>query len=124
MQEILKIAFVLVTAPIWLPFLKAMRRELNDLFEEDGGLFGDDPGPVGREAIRARRARRPSVLVHEWLAHVRSGSGRAVGGAPRAAQSLPARRVDAAPRPRTGNLGGQRSGPNAAPGSSRRGFRS
>lgn len=95
MQEFLKIAFVLVTAPIWVPFLKAMKRELNDLFEEDGGLFGDDPGPIRRAAIRARRASQPPVLVHEWLAHVRAGSGLSANAprrTDRSAQVAPARR--------------------------------
>jgi hypothetical protein len=75
MQEFIKIALILVTAPLWLPFAKAMKREILDLFEEDGGLFGEDPGPLRRAAIQARRASQPSVLVHEWLAHVRSDAG-------------------------------------------------
>jgi hypothetical protein len=93
MQEFIKIALILVTAPLWLPFAKAMKREILDLFEEDGGLFGEDPGPLRRAAIQARRASQPSVLVHEWLAHVRSDAGGSALTATGQAQRVePARR--------------------------------
>lgn len=115
MQDFLKIAFVLLTAPIWLPFVKAMKRELFDLFEEDGGLFGDDPGPVGRAAIRARRVSRPAVLVHEWLAHVRAAGGQSVGSAPQLDQGSPTQRAGRGepglrPRPIAGQMGRQLRG--------------
>jgi len=106
MQEFLKIAFVLVTAPIWVPFLKAMKRELFDLFEEDGGLFGDDPGPMRRAAIRARRASQPGVLVHEWLAHVRAGAAPSASSPRRTDRGAQAGRVAPAVRP------GQRTAPS------------
>ena len=78
--ELLRLLFVALTAPLWLPVAKALWRELNDLFEEDGGLFGETPGPLQRERLRAERARRPSPMVHEWLAHVRAGAAPAQDG--------------------------------------------
>jgi len=74
LQDLLRFGFLLLIAPIWLPFARAMLHELKDLFEEDGGLFGSEPGPRGREVIRARRALRPSPVVHEWVAHIRPDS--------------------------------------------------
>jgi hypothetical protein len=131
MDDLIKIAIVLVVSPIWLPFVKAMMRELVDLFEEDGGLFGPDPGPIRRAEIRNRRANQPSVLVHEWLAHVRGGAGQGLGSVRQtgpgtttgqgSSASQP-RRVAANPRPgprpgsRPGRATGQTSGWATGPG--------
>ena len=119
MLDLIKIAIILVTAPLWVPFAKLMWRELQDLFEEDGGLFGDDPGPLRRAAIRARRASQPSVLVHEWLAHVRSDSRRGVMAPGQTNQGAQATgRVGRTPR-----RGSPSGGPSSAGGPPRRAFR-
>lgn len=100
LQELLRILFVLATAPIWWPFAKAMWQELNDLLEEDGGLFGEEPPPRRKAELREARARRPSPLVHEWVAHFRPTAGpRGEGAAPNAAAPAPPKGLQ--PRPRS-----------------------
>ena len=74
MDELVKIAFLLVTAPIWVPFIKAIRLELRALFELDGGVMGELPTASKRAEIEAEVARRPPVMVHEWIAHRRAAS--------------------------------------------------
>ena len=47
-QLYLKLAFVLVTIPIWGPILKSMWRELSVVLDAEGGLFGNNaPRPIG-----------------------------------------------------------------------------
>ncbi|MEZ6013908.1 MAG: hypothetical protein R3F49_02230 [Planctomycetota bacterium] len=84
LQEFLKIAFLLVTAPIWFPFAKAVWGELQDLFEEEGGLFGDEPSAAKRAQLEAQRHLRPSPVAHEWIANVRPDAARSDAAGARA----------------------------------------
>lgn len=83
---IIKYLLLVLTAPLWLPFAKALWEEFNDAMREDGGLWGDDPSAVERERIRAEIANEPPRLLNEPIAHARShaGDGQATAGPGRA----------------------------------------
>jgi hypothetical protein len=120
LEELLKVGVVLLLAPVWLPFMRALWNDLQDLFEEDGGLFGDDPGPRRREEIRAAKARRPPLMVHEWVAHHHPGEARN--------NAVPAARRTTAPSGRSSvgvsSVGGvRRASPDRAPSVGPRRFR-
>ena len=87
---IVKYTLLVMTAPIWWPFLKALWEELRDALADDGGIFGSPPGPSEVERLRKERAERGDPLVHDpkfqprgrrrerWTGQT-SASGRASG---------------------------------------------
>lgn len=42
-SEFFKYILVLISAPFWVPFVKAVWEELNDALRNEGGLFGAEP---------------------------------------------------------------------------------
>ena len=87
-KEFLKWVIVLGSMPFWLPFLRALWEELNLAMREDGGLYGQEPGPIQREQIRQELAMEEPKLVSETLAHRRtkgtvSATGRAKPPSPK-----------------------------------------
>ena len=74
MDELIKIAIVAVSAPVWWPFFKAIREELRDLFAPDGGMLGELPPPRVQRELEEELAQRPPKLVHEWIANRRPES--------------------------------------------------
>ena len=90
MDELIKIAIVAIAAPIWWPFLQAIREELQDLFAPDGGMLGETPSPRRRQEIEDDLGRRPPKVVHEWIANRRPESAaRQAGRAPAPARQAP-----------------------------------
>lgn len=84
---IVKYLLLALTAPIWLPVLKALWVEVDRMLLEDGGVFGRPPSAKEVEELRAERAGRPDPLVNEPLARESApragGAAAAAGGAPR-----------------------------------------
>jgi len=63
--EILRWFLLLASAPIWLPFLKALLDDFNSTLAEDGGIFGRTPSRAERERILSEKAKQPDVLISE-----------------------------------------------------------
>ena len=86
---IIKYTLLLVTAPIWVPFVKALWQELNDALREEGGVFGKELSRDQLDEIRREIEDEEERLVNEPLAHLRAreqapGAG---GGARRGGSS-------------------------------------
>ena len=62
---LVKYAILVLAAPVWLPFVKALWKEFNEILVEEGGLLGRAPDEDELRAIRRERARRESALVRE-----------------------------------------------------------
>lgn len=74
---LLKALLVLVTAPAWYPFLKAVWEELNEAMADEGGLFGRLPTAKELEDIERERLGKPDPLIHEpWLTREERMAGR------------------------------------------------
>ena len=61
-SDIFKIFLILCTAPLWLPFVKAILKELNDALVDEGGLFGRPPTEIELRAVRKDPNLSPSPL--------------------------------------------------------------
>lgn len=61
---LLKIVLVLVTAPAWYPFLKAVWKEFNSALADEGGVFGRPPSPKESEEIARELADREDPLIN------------------------------------------------------------
>ena len=94
--DVLKYVLLFGTAPLWLPFVKAVWAEFIDSLRMDGGLWGATPTPVQREEIRRQIEREMPRQVHEPKASYRQ-SGKAKSG----------------PRQPAGRSGGPAAGPQS-----------
>jgi hypothetical protein len=103
LQNILFKAFlVLVTAPAWWPFLKAVWEEFNEAMADEGGIFGRAPSPLELGEIRERQLDAEDPLVHEpWPSADARTAQRQLSGA-RQASGARQGRPQAAPRRPTG----------------------
>lgn len=72
LTDVLKYVILIASAPIWLPFVKALWEELNDALRPDGGLFGPEPTKRRREEILDEIAQEEMRVVHEPLAHIQT----------------------------------------------------
>ena len=77
--KLIKLGVVIVTAPVWYPFVKALWLEFKESMREHGGLLGDPPSARQMLEIERDKARREDALVNEPLAHARAASGPARG---------------------------------------------
>jgi hypothetical protein len=50
-KSLIKYGLLILTSPIWYPFLKAVWQELNLALRADGGLLGKLPSPREREQL-------------------------------------------------------------------------
>ena len=66
-KEILRYVIVLVSAPIWVPFLRMLWRDFNASLREEGGLFGRPPTQLERERDPALREPLEPQLVSEEI---------------------------------------------------------
>lgn len=62
---LVKYAILVLAAPLWWPFFKALWKEFNDILVEEGGLLGRTPDEDELRAIQREKARRESALVRE-----------------------------------------------------------
>ena len=63
--EILRYTVVILTAPIWMPFAKALWQELNRALRDEGGMFGRVPSPRELERIEDADALLEDPLISE-----------------------------------------------------------
>lgn len=98
-SEPVKILLILILSPLWLPFIRALWKELNNSLRDEGGVLGVAPTKKQLATLDRELGRRESTMVSEtWedhLAKEKRGSP-ARGGARRA----PAARRPAAPPPK------------------------
>ncbi len=89
---VLKGLLMLVTAPAWYPFLKAVWEELNESMAEEGGLFGRMPTSRELEEIERDKRGRPEPLVHEpWPSPEQRMSSRKTLGARESKSAQPSK---------------------------------
>jgi hypothetical protein len=103
--EFTKYTILIVSAPLWWPFLRELYKEFNDILAEEGGLLGRKPTEKELAQIRRRRAISEATLVRE-LREEQSGprGGRSLArGA--FGSSAPRRGGDAGARTRRGGFG-------------------
>ena len=74
-QELVRYVIVLLLAPVWVPFAKALFTQLLRAVKPDGGLYGRTPNPRKRAVIERELAREEDPLVHEPIAHSRGARG-------------------------------------------------
>ncbi len=76
-EMLLKGLLVLLTAPVWFPFLKAVWEELNEAMADEGGLFGRMPTHKELEVLERGKRGKEDALVHEpWLTPEQRMAGR------------------------------------------------
>ena len=80
--ELARYLLLALTAPLWIPFVKAIWEELNRALRDEGGVFGRIPGTLEADQIKAEERARESPLLAEPLhtPGVRSETGPAVPG--------------------------------------------
>lgn len=88
-SEPVKYAVIVLTTPVWLPFLRALWKELNDSLRDEGGILGFAPSRRELDKINRREGRHDTPLISEtWDEHeaergsaatrrVRTGAARA-----------------------------------------------
>ncbi len=74
-KEVLKYLIVILAAPAWIPFIRALGQEIKLCMREEGGFLGKTPNKEKLEEIRREIAREESPLISEPLAHLRVASG-------------------------------------------------
>jgi len=79
MTSILKYLILALTAPIWMPFLKALWEELEHALRDQGGLFGNEPTAEQLIEIQREMAMEEDRVVNEPLAHRRRSPGKPGG---------------------------------------------
>jgi hypothetical protein len=62
-SEPVKYTLLALTAPVWLPFAKALWREINDALRDEGGLLGATPTAAELAQIERERGRFHSGMV-------------------------------------------------------------
>jgi hypothetical protein len=75
-SEPVKYALIALSAPVWLPFARALWREFNDALRDEGGLLGEAPSAAELAAIERERGRFQSGLVSiTWAEQERLENG-------------------------------------------------
>lgn len=94
LQNILFKAFlVLVTAPAWWPFLKAVWEEFNEAMADEGGLFGRPPSGRELQELQQRQLQAEDPLVHEpWPSATDRRTPRGPGTSDKPRSGRPAKR--------------------------------
>ena len=72
-KEIFKYLIVILSAPAWIPFIRALGQEVKLCMREEGGFLGKTPNKEKLAEIRREIAREESPMVDEPLAHLRTG---------------------------------------------------
>jgi hypothetical protein len=73
-KSLIKYGLLILTSPIWFPFLKAVWQEINIALRADGGLLGKLPSPRERAELERRLAPEDDPLVNEPI--LRPGESR------------------------------------------------
>lgn len=101
---ILKYVLLFGTAPIWMPFTKAVWTEFLDSLRMDGGLWGPTPTPIQQEEIRRQIEREMPRQVHEPKSSYRQSSS--VSAAKQRRRQPSVTRGGPAAGPQSGGSGG------------------
>lgn len=75
---VVKYLLLILSAPLWLPFAKALWGEFLKDMRPDGGLVGPIPSPVERQEIERRISREFPSQVHEPKPSYRRGAAAAI----------------------------------------------
>ncbi|MBM3990489.1 MAG: hypothetical protein FJ298_05700 [Planctomycetes bacterium] len=71
-SEPVKYALIALTVPLWLPFVRALWKELNDSLRAEGGLLGEQLSRDDLVRLDKTSGRHESPLVSEtWDEHER-----------------------------------------------------
>ena len=65
-SEPVKYAVIVLGAPFWLPFVKALWEELNESLADEGGLFGEEPDAEELARMRAEAPRETPMVSDPW----------------------------------------------------------
>ena len=76
-----KVMVLCVSAPMWIPILKELWKEVNESLAEEGGVFGDIPNEEAAKAINLTRNREGKSMVSVLMADRDKDGGR--GGSTR-----------------------------------------
>lgn len=60
---IAKLMVLGISAPMWIPILKELWKEVNESLAEDGGVFGEAPDDQQAKAINLTRSREGKSMV-------------------------------------------------------------
>lgn len=98
-SEPVKYVVIALSAPIWMPFARALWKELNDSLRPEGGILGLAPSEKELEALNKSEGLHDTPLISETWAEHEAGTGprqaaRRTRSSGAAAPSAPA------PRPR------------------------
>lgn len=94
--EWVKYTILLLSSPIWWPFLKALWRAVNDALRDEGGVFGHAPTSAELEALDREYGAHVSPLVNVTWEEFEAGLDRR----PQAAPQRRARAARPTPPPR------------------------
>lgn len=86
-SEPVKYLLIVLTAPFWIPFFKALFKEFNDSLRDEGGLFGLPPTKEKLAEMNRELGKFRSPLVSELRqapGHAERLDRRGGGPAPRA----------------------------------------
>jgi hypothetical protein len=97
--EIAKYTLLVLAAPFWWPFLKALYAELNNALREEGGLVGRAPSAEQLRKINRDAGEYQSPLISEEHpvpgARRAAAPSRGVAGGTKPRGEIPARRSEA-----------------------------
>lgn len=88
-SEPVKYAVIALSAPVWLPFARALWKELNDSLRDEGGILGLAPSQKELELINRREGRHESPLISETWDEHETGTGPAATRRARSAAAPP-----------------------------------
>ncbi len=99
---LIKLLLVLITAPAWWPFLRAVWEEFNEAMADEGGLFGRIPSAHELVDIERERQGKQESLVHEpWPTDQEREAGRRQMSSPGRESSAQGGRPAGPGRPRS-----------------------
>lgn len=64
-SEPVKWTLIVLSAPVWMPFFRALWKEWNDSLRDEGGMLGFAPTARELEQINRREGRHKSILINE-----------------------------------------------------------
>jgi hypothetical protein len=62
-SEPVKYGILLLSSPVWLPFMKALWRALNDALRDEGGIMGHAPTAAELRAMNRQLGEHVSPLI-------------------------------------------------------------
>lgn len=98
-SEPVKYVVIALSAPVWMPFARALWKELNDSLRPEGGVLGLAPSEKELEALNKSEGQHDTPLVSETWAEHETGSGPRQPARRTRTSAAPAR-TSPAPRPR------------------------